>query len=63
MYKRQILQEDIKKEILDIFNIYWSDNIKARLVNNNSKSQSKSLKSFRSQQKMYNYYLNKIEGL
>ena len=58
-----ILQEDIKKEILDIFNIYWSDNIKARLVNNNSKSQSKSLKSFRSQQKMYNYYLNKIEGL
>lgn len=58
-----ILQEDLKKEILDIFNIYWSDNIKARLVNNNSKSQSKSLKSFRSQQKMYNYYLNKIEGL
>ena len=57
-----ILQEDLKKEILDIFNIYWSDNIKARLVNN-SKSQSKSLKSFRSQQKMYNYYLNKIEGL
>ena len=58
-----ILQEDLKKEILDIFNIYWSDNIKARLVNNNSKSQYKSLKSFRSQQKMYNYYLNKIEGL
>ena len=58
-----ILQEDLKKEILDIFNIYWSDNTKARLVNNNSKSQSKSLKSFRSQQKMYNYYLNKIEGL
>ena len=58
-----ILQEDIKKEILDIFNIYWSDNIKARLINNNSKSRITNKKRFNSQEKMYNYYLNKIEGL
>ena len=58
-----ILQEDLKKEILDIFNIYWSDNIKSRLVNSNSKSRITNQKSFRSQEKMYNYYLNKIEGL
>ena len=58
-----ILQEDLKKEILDIFNIYWSDNVKARLVNNNSKSRIINKKSFKSQEKMYNYYLNKIEGL
>ena len=58
-----ILQEDLKKEILDIFNIYWSDNVKARLVNNNFKSRIINKKSFKSQEKMYNYYLNKIEGL
>ncbi len=58
-----ILQEDLKKEILDIFNIYWSDNIKSRLVNSNSKSRITNQKSFRSQEKMYNYYLNKIEAL
>ena len=58
-----ILQEDLKKEILDIFNIYWSDSIKARLINSNSKSRITNQKSFRSQEKMYNYYLNKIEAL
>ena len=58
-----ILQEDLKKEIIDIFNIYWSDNIKARLINNNSKSRITNKKRFNSQEKMYNYYLNKIEGL
>ena len=58
-----ILQEDLKKEILDIFNIYWSDNIKSRLVNSNSKFRITNQKSFRSQEKMYNYYLNKIEAL
>ena len=58
-----ILQEDLKKEILDIFNIYWSDTIKARLINSNSKSRITNQKSFKSQEKMYNYYLNKIEGL
>ena len=58
-----ILQEDLKKEILDIFNIYWSDSIKARLINSNSKSRITNQKSFKSQEKMYNYYLNKIEAL
>ena len=54
---------DFREEIIDIFNIYWSDNIKARLINNNSKSRITNKKRFNSQEKMYNYYLNKIEGL
>ena len=33
-----ILQDDLKNEILDIFNIYWNDNVKARPVNSSAKS-------------------------
>ena len=58
-----ILQDDLKKEILDIFNIYWRDNTKARFVNHENKSRFSTKKRFRSQQKLFNYYLNKIEGI
>ena len=60
-----ILQDDLKNEILDIFNIYWSDNIKARMVNINfdDKSRVSNKNEYRSQKNIYNYYLNKIEGL
>ena len=58
-----ILQDDLKKEILDIFNIYWRDNTKARFVNHGNKSRFSTKKGFRSQQKLFNYYLNKIEGI
>ena len=58
-----ILQDDLKKEILDIFNIYWRDNTKARFINHDNKSRFSTKKEFRSQQKLFNYYLNKIEGI
>ncbi len=60
-----ILQDDLKNEILDIFNIYWNDNIKARMVNVNfdDKSRVSNKNEYRSQKNIYNYYLNKIEGI
>lgn len=60
-----ILQDDLKNEILDIFNIYWNDNIKARMVNINfdDKSRVSNKNEYRSQKNIYNYYLNKIEGI
>jgi len=60
-----ILQDDLKNEILDIFNICWSDNIKARMVNVNfdGKSRVSNKNEYRSQKNIYNYYLNKIEGI
>ena len=58
-----ILQDDLKKEILDIFNIYWRDNTKSRFINHDNKSRFSTKKGFRSQQKLFNYYLNKIEGI
>jgi polyphosphate kinase len=57
-----ILQDDLKKEINDIFEIYWKDNLKSSLVNcANPLSLSDSKNSFRSQEMIYQYYLNKIE--
>ena len=56
----------IKKEINDIFNIYWSDNVKSRLINqkdaNVYKSDIKKSNSIRSQLEIYNYYKSKIEN-
>ena len=49
-------------KINDIFEIYWMDNVKSSRINS-----SKSIKPFysknihRSQEKIYQYYLNKIE--
>ena len=55
----------IKKEINDIFNIYWSDNIKSRKINteipNQYQSNPKSKKGIRSQIEIYNYYKLKLE--
>ncbi|MFB9055614.1 polyphosphate kinase 1 [Mariniflexile ostreae] len=58
-----IYDESIKNEIIDTFNICWSDNVKARLldesqlntyrVNNNEK--------VRSQVETYNYYVKKLQ--
>ena len=56
----------IKKEINDIFNIYWSDNVKSRLINHKDanvyKSDIKKSNSLRSQLEIYNYYKSKIEN-
>lgn len=54
----------IKKELIEVFNIGWKGNVKARLhsenLNNDYKLREKS-KVFRSQLETYNYYRNKIE--
>ncbi len=59
-----IYDEDIKKEILDTFNICWSDNVKARVINelqdNNYRVNDD--KKVRAQFETYNYYLKKLEG-
>ena len=61
-----IIDSKIKKEINDIFNIYWSDNVKSRLINqkdaNVYKSDIKNSNLVRSQLEIYNYYKSKIEN-
>ena len=56
---------DIKKQILDIFSIAWSDNVKARLINT-KKHHNLSKKSnnprIRSQWDIYNYFKLLVEG-
>lgn len=54
-----IIDSEIKNEILDIFNIYWKDNVKSRFVNhsNINKYKRNSKPKFRSQDEVYNYYL------
>lgn len=57
-----IYDEDIKKELLDTFEIGWKENVKARVIGNNDKNiyREKQEKPIRSQFETYNYYLNKI---
>ena len=49
----------------EILEMYWSDNPKSRIVNNEStncyKSNNKSKKLIRSQIDIYNYYKSKLE--
>ena len=60
-----ILDPNIKKEINDIFEIYWSDNVKSRIVNNEIPNQyqinQNSKKLIRSQIEINNYYKSKLE--
>lgn len=58
-----IYDEEIKKEILENFEIGWSDNVKARVISiKNDNAYLKNNKPpVRSQFKMYDYYLNKLE--
>ncbi len=57
-----ILDTTIQQELKDIFNICWSDNVKARLLNENAINTFKhnTLPPIRAQFKMYDYYRNKI---
>ena len=59
----QIQDEEIKQEILENFEIGWSDNVKARVISiHNDNAYLKNNKPpVRSQFKMYDYYLNKLE--
>jgi polyphosphate kinase len=60
-----IFDPNIKKEINDIFEIYWSDNVKSRTVNNEIPNQyqinQNSKKLIRSQIEINNYYKSKLE--
>ncbi len=58
-----IYDPDIKKELLENFEIGWSDNVKARVfsIKNDNAYRRNSKPPVRSQFKMYNYYLNKLE--
>lgn len=58
-----IYDEDIKQEILENFEIGWSDNVKARVISiKNDNAYLKNNKPpVRSQFMMYDYYLNKLE--
>ncbi len=59
-----IFDEDIKKEIIDIFNISWKDNVKARLLNASQENEylKNNKPKIRSQFETYNYYLKKLEN-
>jgi polyphosphate kinase len=58
-----IYNEDIKKELQDLYDICWNDNVKARIIN---KTQDNTYlrndkPKIRAQFDTYNYYLNKLE--
>ncbi len=58
-----IYDQDIKKELLDTFDISWNDNVKARVFNqaqDNAYRKNDKL-ALRSQFATYDYYLNKLK--
>ena len=58
-----ILDPSNKKEILDIFNIYWLDNLKSRKLNSMKPNEYKKnkMQPMQSQNSIYNYYLKNLE--
>ena len=58
-----IYDEDIKQELLDIFEICWNDNVKARIINSTQDNPyvRNKLPKTRTQSATYNYYLKKLE--
>jgi polyphosphate kinase len=59
-----ILDNDIKQELMETFNISWSDNVKARLLNESRTNEYRKnkLPKVRSQFALYDYYLKKLEN-
>ncbi|RKE94699.1 polyphosphate kinase 1 [Ichthyenterobacterium magnum] len=59
-----IYQDDIKQELLSIFDICWKDNVKARILNQTQDNQYRKNDSpkFRAQFETYNYYLNQLNN-
>ncbi len=57
-----IYDEDIKQELMDTFNICWSDNVKARVFSakNDNAYRKTEGPEIRSQIAIYNYYLEKL---
>ncbi len=59
-----IYDEDIKQELIEIFNISWKANVKARIHSENLKNEYRrngDEKPYRAQLELYNYYRNKLE--
>ncbi|TWO32850.1 polyphosphate kinase 1 [Seonamhaeicola sediminis] len=58
-----IYDPEIKQEIIDTFNICWSDNVKARLINTDNENEYKTdnNRKVRSQIAIYDYYLDKLK--
>ncbi|WP_179316866.1 polyphosphate kinase 1 [Winogradskyella undariae] len=59
-----IYDVDIKQELLDLYEICWNDNVKARIIDetqNNTYLRNDNPK-IRAQFETYKYYLNKLEG-
>lgn len=62
-----IYDENIKKELIDIFDIGWKGNVKARYqsekLDNKYKVRKNNEPIFRAQFETYNYHLNKVENI
>ena len=58
-----VLDRNISKRINGIFDIYWEDNIKSRLVNssNNNDYRKNNKSKLRSQEEVYNFHLKNLE--
>ena len=59
-----IYDADIKKELQDIFDICWRDNVKARIINQNQDNSYRipiTDKIIRAQFEIYDFYKNKLE--
>lgn len=59
-----IYDKDIKNELLDVFEIAWNDNVKARLLcgNHENKYRNNNHPKVRSQFAIYDYYANKLQN-
>ncbi len=60
----QIYDDDIKQEMIDTFEISWSDNVKARIFSDKQDNayRKNNKPKVRSQFAMYDYYLNKLKS-
>nr|WP_321222723.1 polyphosphate kinase 1 [uncultured Psychroserpens sp.] len=59
-----IYQDDIKKELLNIFDICWSDNVKARIVDSTQSNQYRrnNKPKVRAQFALYDYFKDKLNS-
>lgn len=59
-----IYDKDIRNELLDVFDISWNDNVKARLIRGNSENKYRrnDLPKVRSQFAIYDYYANQLQN-
>lgn len=59
-----IYDNDIKNELLHVFDISWNDNVKARLLcgNHENKYRRNDLPKVRSQFAIYDYYVDKLQN-